>query len=100
MRNNITYNSCPAGSGFSKKGSHKTDLVGDISTKKNNLNLENKDESLVRRAAIHNKDVMAELIVKELSIRLHRLIIINEKECLKIKTKRLMDGKERIARNP
>jgi hypothetical protein len=43
---------------------------------------------------------MAELIVKELSIRLHRLIIINEKECLKIKTKRLMDGKERIARNP
>jgi hypothetical protein len=43
---------------------------------------------------------MAELIVKELSIRLHRLIIINEKECLKIKTKRLMDEKERIARNP
>jgi len=48
----------------------------------------------MRQAAIHNKDVMAEPIVKGLSIRLHRLIIINQKDCLKIKTKRWMEKKE------
>jgi putative transposase len=60
-----------------------------------NLNLgENKVESLMRQAAIHNKDAAAEPIVKGLGVRLHKILIINEKDCFKIKPKGWMEKKD------
>jgi hypothetical protein len=60
-----------------------------------NLNLgENKVESLMRQAAIHNKDAIVEPFVKGLGIRMQKLLIINEKDCFKIKPKGWLDKKE------
>ena len=60
-----------------------------------NLNLgENKVESLMRQAAIHNKDAIVEPFVKGLGIRLQKLLIINERDCMKIKPKGWMEKKE------
>jgi transposase-like protein len=59
------------------------------------LNLgENKVESLMRQAAIHNKDAIVQPIVKGLGIRMEKLLIINEKDCFKIKPKGWMDKKD------
>lgn len=61
-----------------------------------NLNLSgNKVESLMRQAAIHAKDaVVVEPFVKGLGIRMQKLTIINEKDCLKIKPKGWIDKKD------
>lgn len=48
----------------------------------------------MRQAAIHNNDVAAERIVKGLGIRLQKLLIINEKDCFKIKPLGWMEKKE------
>lgn len=59
-----------------------------------NLNLgENKVENLMRQAAVHNKDVSVEPFVKGLGIRLQKLLIINEKDCVKIKPREWLDLK-------
>jgi hypothetical protein len=48
----------------------------------------------MRLAAIHNKDARADPIVKGLGIRLQKLVIINEKDCVKIKPKTWLDKKD------
>lgn len=60
-----------------------------------NLNLgENKVESLMRQAAIHNKDASVEPFVKGLGIRLNKIVILNEKDCIKIKPTSWLDNKD------
>jgi hypothetical protein len=57
-----------------------------------NLNLgENKVESLMRQAATHNKDAILQPVVKGLGIRLNKLLVINEKDCIKILPKLWLD---------
>jgi len=52
------------------------------------LNLgENKTESLMRQAAIHAKEAKAEPLVKRLGIRLNKVSILNETDCIKVKPK-------------
>jgi hypothetical protein len=51
-----------------------------------NLNLgENKVESLMRQAAVHMKDNQTEPLVKGLGIRINKIAILNEKDCIKLK---------------
>lgn len=60
-----------------------------------NINLgENKVETLMRQAAIHNRDASIEPFVKGLGIRLQKLLIINEKDCMKVKPKGWLDKKD------
>lgn len=60
-----------------------------------NLNLkENKTESLMRQAAIHAKDELVSPVVKGLGIRIHKVTILNEKDCLKVKQKGWLDKKD------
>jgi hypothetical protein len=50
-----------------------------------NLNLgENKVESLMRQAAIHAKEIPTEPL-KGLGIRINKLQIVNDKDCIKLK---------------
>jgi hypothetical protein len=59
------------------------------------LNLgENKVETLMRQAAIHNKESSKEPIVKGLGIRINKVIILNEKDCIKMKPKGWLDKKD------
>jgi hypothetical protein len=48
----------------------------------------------MRQAATHNKDVIMQPIVKGLGIRLHKLLIINEKDCVKILPKLWLDKRD------
>src|SRR5207253_4547706 len=49
-----------------------------------NLNLgENKVEALMRQAALHQKETQAEPLVKGLGIRVNKVQILNEKDCVK-----------------
>ncbi len=60
-----------------------------------NLNLgENKVENLMRQAAIHAKEVQQEPIVKGLGIRINKVVILNEKDCIKIRAKSWLERKE------
>jgi hypothetical protein len=60
-----------------------------------NLNLgENKVESLMRQAAVYAKDIQQEPAVKGLGIRVNKVQIINESDCIRIKPKCWMDKKE------
>jgi transposase-like protein len=60
-----------------------------------NLNLgENKVESLMRQAATHNKDAIVQPVVKGLGIRLNKLLVINEKDCVKILPKLWLDKRD------
>jgi putative transposase len=60
-----------------------------------NLNLkENKTESLMRQAAIHAKDEMVSPVVKGLGVRIHKVTILNEKDCIKVKQKGWLDKKD------
>ena len=52
---------------------------------------ENKVELLMWQAAIHNKDAIVKPFVKGLGIRLQKLVIVNEKDCIKIKPKSGLD---------
>jgi hypothetical protein len=59
-----------------------------------NLNLsENKVESLMRQAAIHAKEYPPEPLVKGLGIRISKLQIINENDCIKLKPNVWLDLK-------
>ena len=61
----------------------------------NNLNLkENRTESLMRQAAIHAKDEMVSPVVKGLGVRIHKVTILNEKDCIKVKQKGWLDKKD------
>jgi putative transposase len=60
-----------------------------------NLNLgQNKTENLMRQAAIHGKDNQSEQIVKGLGIRINKVIILNEKDCIKVKANSWLERKE------
>lgn len=60
-----------------------------------NLNLgENKTESLMRLVAIHAKDELVNPIVKGLGVRIHKVTILNERDCIKAKQKGWLDKKE------
>jgi hypothetical protein len=60
-----------------------------------NLNLgENKVESLMRQAAIHTKEAPKEPIVKGLGIRANKIVILNEKDCIKIKARTWLGKKD------
>lgn len=60
-----------------------------------NLNLgDNKVESLMRQAAIHARDAPKEPIVKGLGIRANKIVILNEKDCIKIKARTWLDKKD------
>ena len=60
-----------------------------------NLNLgENKVESLMRQAAIHAKEAPKEPIVNGLGIRANKIVILNEKDCIKIKARTWLDRKD------
>ncbi|HEV8404574.1 MAG TPA: hypothetical protein VGQ13_01580 [Nitrososphaera sp.] len=59
-----------------------------------NLNLgENKVESLMRQGAMHQKETKIEPVAKGLGIRINKLIILNEKDCIKLKPKEWLDLK-------
>jgi hypothetical protein len=55
---------------------------------------QNKVESLMRQAATHNRDAVADPIVKGLCIWMQKLLIINEKDCFKVKPKGCMEEKD------
>lgn len=60
-----------------------------------NLNLgENKIESLMRQAAIHAKEAKAEPLVKGLGIRINKVQVLNESDCITVKPKGWMEKKE------
>ncbi|MEP0826064.1 MAG: DDE-type integrase/transposase/recombinase, partial [Nitrososphaera sp.] len=61
-----------------------------------NLNLTgNKVENLIRQAAINSNEVQKEpLPVKGLGIRINKVQIVNEKDCIKIKAKSWLDKKD------
>jgi Integrase core domain len=60
-----------------------------------NLNLgDNKVESLMRQAAVHAKDAPKEPIVKGLGIRANKIVILNEKDCSKIKARTWLDKRD------
>lgn len=60
-----------------------------------NLNLgENKTEALMRQAAIHAKDELVSPVVKGLGIRIHKVTILNEKDCIKVRQKGWLDKKD------
>lgn len=60
-----------------------------------NLNLgENKVENLMRQAAVHAKEAQTEPLVKGLGIRANKIIILNEKDCIKIKARTWLDKKD------
>ena len=50
-------------------------------------------ESLTRQAAIHAKDELVSPVVKGLGIRIHKVTILNEKDCIKVKQKSWLDKK-------
>jgi hypothetical protein len=53
-----------------------------------NLNLgENKTENLMRLAAIRKKEAIVEPTIKGLGDRANSVIILNEKDCIKVKPK-------------
>ena len=59
------------------------------------LNLgENKTESLMRQAAVHAKDSEKEPLVKGLGIRIMKVNILNEKDCIKVRPKSWLDKKD------
>ncbi|MEP0824344.1 MAG: transposase, partial [Nitrososphaera sp.] len=59
------------------------------------LNLgENKVESLMRQAAVYAKDVQQEPVVKGLGIRINKVQIVNESDCIKVKPITWMEKKE------
>ena len=59
-----------------------------------NLNLgENKVESLMRQAAVHAKETKTEPLVKGLGIRINKIAILNEKDCIKLKPREWLDLK-------
>jgi G3E family GTPase len=59
-----------------------------------NLNLgENKVERLMRQAAVHAKETQTEPLVKGLGIRINKIIILNEKDCIKLKPREWLDLK-------
>ncbi|AFU59519.1 hypothetical protein Ngar_c25970 [Candidatus Nitrososphaera gargensis Ga9.2] len=49
---------------------------------------------MLRQAAIHNKDTSVEQFAKGLGIRLDKLVVLNEKDCIKIKPKGWLEKKE------
>jgi putative transposase len=60
-----------------------------------NLNLgANKTESLMRQAAIHAKDAQSEPLVKGLGLRINKVQISNEKDCIKIKARTWLDRRD------
>jgi hypothetical protein len=60
-----------------------------------NLNLkENKTEPLMRQAAIHAKNELVSPVVKGLAVRIHKVVILNEKNCIKVKQKGWLDKKD------
>jgi len=59
------------------------------------LNLiENKAGSLMRQAAIYANEVQQEPIVKGLGIGLNKIVILNEKDCIKTKARTWLDKKD------
>src|SRR2546428_8736548 len=53
-----------------------------------NLNLgENKVESLMRQASVYGREVQQEPIVRGLGIRVNKVQILNESDCIKVKPK-------------
>lgn len=62
-----------------------------------NLNLgENKTESLMRQVALHAKDERVSPVVNGLGVRIDKVTILNEKDCIKVKQKGWLDRKERF----
>lgn len=60
-----------------------------------NLNLQgNKTENLMRQAAIHAKETKTEPVIKGLGIRIHKVMIMNENDCIKVKQKSWLDKKD------
>ena len=60
-----------------------------------NLNLgENKVESLMRQGAMHQKELKIAPFAKGLGIRINKLTILNEKDCIKMKPKEWLDKKD------
>ena len=60
-----------------------------------NLNLgeQNKVENLMRLSAIKQKNAKVEPFVTELGIRVQKIQILNEKDCIKVKPREWMDKK-------
>ena len=60
-----------------------------------NLHLgDNSTESLMRQAAIFNKQSMVGDSIKGLGIRMHKVTVLNEKDCMKVKPKSWLDKKD------
>lgn len=60
-----------------------------------NLNLgENKVESLMRQAAVHTKDAAHQHNLKGLGIRLKKVQVLNERDCIKVKPTVWMERKD------
>ncbi|SRR5579884_2367275 len=60
-----------------------------------NLNLgENKTESLMRQAAIHAKATEEEPVIKGLGIRINKLQILHEGDCIKVRAKSWLERKD------
>jgi len=60
-----------------------------------NLNLGgNKVENLMRQAAIHKKDAAVEPFVKGLGIRINKVTILHEGDCIKIKARSWLEKKD------
>jgi hypothetical protein len=49
---------------------------------------------LIRQAASHIKEARIEPIIKGLGIRIQKLIILNEKDCIRVKQKVWLDKKD------
>jgi hypothetical protein len=48
---------------------------------------------LMRQAAVHSKETQTEPLVKGLGIRINKITILNEKDCIKLKPRQWLDLK-------
>ena len=48
----------------------------------------------MRQAAIYTKDELVQPVVKGLGVRIHKVTILNEKDCIKVKQKGWLDKKD------
>lgn len=48
----------------------------------------------MRQSAIHNRNAIVEPFAKGLGIRLSKILVLNEKDCVKIKPKLWLDKKD------
>ncbi|WP_337861943.1 hypothetical protein [Nitrososphaera sp.] len=53
-------------------------------------------EAGMRQAAVHAKDELVNPIVKGLGGRIHKVTILNEKDCIKVRQKGGLDKKDQV----